>query len=167
MRLWNVSNGKCLYTWEFPTAVKRVAFSADDSKIVCITEKRMGYESFVRVFEIDRESSADGTKQSEEPILQFTPAGSKPTVCCFNSDASAIVTGHENGKVATWDAVDGVILESNERAHTDVITDLQLSPDWTYVITASKDKTAKVRPEQRRLRLITPQAHHSLTPPSC
>lgn len=144
MRLWNVSNGKCVYTWEFPTAVKRVAFSADDSRIVCITEQRMGYQSFVRVFEIDRTEGSDGSNQSTEPVLQFTPPGSKPTVCCFNSDGTVIITGHENGKVATWDATDGSDLESNERAHSDLITDLQLSPDWTYIITASKDKTAKV-----------------------
>lgn len=32
MRLWNVRTGQCLKTWEFPTAVKRVAWSEDDSK---------------------------------------------------------------------------------------------------------------------------------------
>lgn len=26
MKLWSVQTGKCLYTWEFPTAVKRVAW---------------------------------------------------------------------------------------------------------------------------------------------
>jgi hypothetical protein len=43
MKLWEVQTGKCLFTWEFPTAVKRVAFSEDDSLIACITEQRMGY----------------------------------------------------------------------------------------------------------------------------
>lgn len=61
LRLWNVSNGKCLYEWEFPTAVKRVAFSDDDEKVVCITEQRMGHQGAIRVFKINREG--DGTNR--------------------------------------------------------------------------------------------------------
>lgn len=62
MRLWSVQTGKCLYVWEFPTAVKRVAFNEDDDQIVCITEQRMGYQSTVRVFDINREG--DGTNRT-------------------------------------------------------------------------------------------------------
>lgn len=54
MRLWEVQTGKCLFTWEFPTAVKRVAFSEDDTLIACITEQRMGYQGAIRIFEINR-----------------------------------------------------------------------------------------------------------------
>lgn len=55
LKLWSVSTGKCLYTWEFPTAVKRVAFSEDDEQLVCITEQRMGFQGAIRVFNINRE----------------------------------------------------------------------------------------------------------------
>lgn len=61
MRLWSVQTGKCLYVWEFPTAVKRVAFNEDDDQIVCITEQRMGHQSTIRVFDINREG--DGTNR--------------------------------------------------------------------------------------------------------
>lgn len=33
MKLWLVRTGECLKTWEFTTAVKRVAWSEDDSKV--------------------------------------------------------------------------------------------------------------------------------------
>jgi translation initiation factor 3 subunit I len=68
MRLWNVATGACLYIWEFPTAVKRVAFSEDDDMIVCITEQRMGYQGAVRVFNINR---ADGTKRESIHIFRY------------------------------------------------------------------------------------------------
>ena len=55
MKLWEVATGKCLYTWEFPTAVKRVAFSEDDSQIVCVTEQRMGYQCAIRIFRVNRD----------------------------------------------------------------------------------------------------------------
>ena len=61
MRLWSVQTGKCLFVWEFPTAVKRVAFNEDDDQVVCITEQRMGYQGAIRVFDINREG--DGTNR--------------------------------------------------------------------------------------------------------
>lgn len=33
MKLWLVRTGECLKTWEFTTAVKRVAWSEDGSKV--------------------------------------------------------------------------------------------------------------------------------------
>ncbi|KZT19976.1 WD40 repeat-like protein [Neolentinus lepideus HHB14362 ss-1] len=142
MKLWNVATGKCLYTWEFPTAVKRVAFNEDDDQIVCITEQRMGYQSAVRVFDINREG--EGTSQSKEPAYMFNPVGSKATVCAFAFMNDLILTGHESGKIALFDMKTGDEVLNNERAHMDTVTDLQLSPDGTYFITSSKDKTARL-----------------------
>ena len=65
MKLWEVATGRCLFTWEFPTAVKSVAFSEDDTQIVCITEQRMGYQSAIRVYNINRE---DGTNRAFSTI---------------------------------------------------------------------------------------------------
>ncbi|KAJ8509118.1 hypothetical protein ONZ45_g8687 [Pleurotus djamor] len=146
LKLWAVSTGKCLYTWEFPTAVKRVAFSEDDSQVVCITEQRMGYQCTIRVFNINREG--DGKKsislESKEPAYMFSPIGSKATVCAFTPTPNVVVTGHESGKVALFNVKSGEEVESNERAHMDVVTDLQLSKDRSYFITSSKDKTARI-----------------------
>ena len=65
MRLWSVQTGKCLFRWEFPTAVKRVAFNEDDDQVVCITEQRMGHQGAVRIFNINR----DGDGTNRESIL--------------------------------------------------------------------------------------------------
>ena len=66
------------------------------------------------------------------------------TVIAFATLANTIVTGHESGKVALWDIKSGEEVESNERAHADLISDLQFSPDRSYFITSSKDKCARV-----------------------
>jgi WD40 repeat protein len=75
----------------------------------------------------------------------FNPVGSKVTVCAFTYTPGIIVTGHESGKVALFDVKTGDEINSNERAHMDTVTDLQLSVDRTHFITSSKDKTARVR----------------------
>jgi translation initiation factor 3 subunit I len=74
----------------------------------------------------------------------FHPSGSKATVCAFPYIQGLILMGHESGKVALFDARLGEEVLSNERAHVDVVTDLQLSADRTYFITSSKDKTAPI-----------------------
>ncbi|OSD07336.1 WD40 repeat-like protein [Trametes coccinea BRFM310] len=169
MRLWEVQTGKCLFYWEFPTAVKRVAFSEDDDQIVCITEQRMGYQGAVRIFNINRDG--DGTQresekmnemggkrtddriESKEPASMFNPIGSKAVVCAFAHTPDLILTGHESGKVALFDSKTGEEVLSNEHAHRDVVTDLQMSPDRTYFITSSKDKTARLH-ETRTLTVL-------------
>ena len=82
--------------------------------------------------------------ESEEPVHMFHPVGSKATVCAFTNAPGIIVTGHESGKVALFDVKTGDEVSNNERAHMDVVSDLQLSRDRTYFITSSKDKTARV-----------------------
>ena len=82
--------------------------------------------------------------ESLEPESMFHPVGSKATVCAFPYMPDMILTGHESGKVALFDANTGEEMLSNERAHMDVVTDLQLSADRSYFITSSKDKTARI-----------------------
>jgi translation initiation factor 3 subunit I len=83
--------------------------------------------------------------EPEDPKYMFSPIGSKATVCAFTRTPGVIITGHESGKIALFDVKTGDEFLNNERAHMDVVTDLQLSPDATYFITSSKDKTARVR----------------------
>ena len=57
-----MQTGKCLFVWEFPTAVKRVSFSDDDKQVVCITEQRMGHQGAIRIFNIN--SDGDGSQRA-------------------------------------------------------------------------------------------------------
>ncbi len=82
--------------------------------------------------------------ESKEPQSFFNPIGSKAVVCAFGLTPDLIITGHESGKISLFDAKTGDEVLNNERAHMDVVTDLQLAPDRSYFITSSKDKTARV-----------------------
>ena len=75
----------------------------------------------------------------------FHPIGSKATARSFAYMPGMILTGHEPGKVALFNADTGEEMLFNERAHMDSVTDLQLSADRSYFITSSKDKTARTR----------------------
>lgn len=70
-RLWNVQTGKCLKTWEFKTAVKRVEFNEDDNMILCVTEERMGFPGTVTVMNINPNIEAERKRMK--------------TLCCFDA----------------------------------------------------------------------------------
>lgn len=120
----------------------------------------MGFKGTVRVFEINK----TGAPQPETPLFTITNNGSKPTVAAWTALDQYIVTGHENGTLNLWDMVSPALLlplgmrtdvlvtsqegelfcDKEERAHSEPITDLQMSPDGTWFVTSSKDKSAKV-----------------------
>ncbi|KAL1412434.1 translation initiation factor eIF3 subunit [Vanrija albida] len=141
MKLWDVSTGKCLKTWEFLTAVTRVDWSEDDELALCITEQRTGQPSVIRTFKINRE---DPAASSSTPLKEIILTGSKATVALWAPLSEFILTGHDSGKVAKYDAKTGEEVNYVDDAHTSSITDIQLSPDGTYFITSSKDKTARI-----------------------
>lgn len=144
VRLWEVRSGKCVKVWEFNTAVKRVEFNEDGTKLLAVTEKRMGYLGTIVVLDINRDPETI-TEQSDERSLVITCNDSKATVAAWSYLSKYIIAGHEDGSISQYSATDGEQLDAFP-AHEDgaQVTDLQMSPDRTYFITAAKDKTARL-----------------------
>jgi translation initiation factor 3 subunit I len=131
-----------LKVWDFNTAVKRVEFSEDGTQLLAVTEKRMGFLGTIVVLDINSDPEGE---QTDERRLTITCEESKATVAGWSFLNKYIIAGHEDGSVSQYDGKTGELI-FNEPMHEDgmQITDLQWSPDRTYFITASKDKTAKV-----------------------
>jgi len=142
IRLWDVKSGKCLKTWDFPTAVKRVEFNEDGTKLLGVTEKRMGHLGTIVVLDINVDVEAE---QSDEKSLTIVCDESKATVAGWSYLSKYIIAGHEDGSISQYDAKTGDLLY-NVPIHelNQPVVDLQWSQDRTYCITASKDKTSKL-----------------------
>ncbi|KAK7203278.1 WD40-repeat-containing domain protein [Myxozyma melibiosi] len=140
VKLWEVSTGRCLQTWEFNTAVKVSTFNEDADRLLVVTEARMGFQGTIHVypFVIDLEA-----KQATEPILTITSPENKFTKAGFSYLSKYIIAGHADGSVSQYDGKTGELLK-NVPVHDKEITDLQFAPDMTYFITTSKDKTARI-----------------------
>jgi len=142
IKLWEVRTGRCIKTWDFPTAVKRVEFSQDGSLLLGVTEQRMGHLGTVVVFPIVLDVEA---KQADEPLYTITFRESKATVAAWGYFNKYIITGHEDGSVAQYDGKTGELIRDVQAHEQDMqLTDIQMSTDRTYFITSSKDKTAKI-----------------------
>lgn len=101
VRLWDIKTGKCLKTWDFNTAVKRVEFSEDGSRLLAVTEKRMGFLGTIVVMDIILDVNAE---QSDEKSLTITCEDSKATVAGWSFLSKYIIAGHEDGTVSQYDA---------------------------------------------------------------
>lgn len=101
VRLWNIKTGECVKVWEFPTAVKRVAFSPDGSRLLAVTEKRMGFNGTIAV--IDIAYGENLSSQAAEPTLSIVCEESKATVAGWSFLSKYIIAGHEDGSVSQYD----------------------------------------------------------------
>jgi len=115
MKLWNVQNGVCLYTWTFPSAVKRVEFSEDGTKLLAVIEQRGGHAGSVQVFSISddlthrthpsrRHRDLPNATETQKGDTSIPTQDSKATVAGWSFLDRYIITGHENGSIAQWDA---------------------------------------------------------------
>ena len=87
--------------WDFNTAVKRVEFNEDGTKLLAITEKRMGYLGTIVVLDVVVDVAAE---QSDERALTITCEESKATVAAWSYLSKYIIAGHEDGTVSQYDA---------------------------------------------------------------
>jgi WD40 repeat protein len=102
IKLWNIKTGECVKTWEVPTAVKRVEFSEDGSRLLAVTEKRMGYLGTIVVYEI--RYGEDLSDQADEHSLRIECERSKATVAAWSYLDKFIIAGHEDGTVSQYDS---------------------------------------------------------------
>ena len=143
VKLWEIATGKCVKTWEYPTAIKRVEFSEDGKQLLAVTEKRMGFLGTIVVYDI--RYGEDLSDQSDEHSIKITCEDAKPKVACWSFLDKYIISCHEDGTVVQWDAKTGDYNMSMEVHEFDTdIMDMQMSPDRTYFITSGKDKTSRL-----------------------
>lgn len=111
IKLWNIQSGECVKTWENPTAIKRVQFSEDGSRLLAVTEKRMGYLGTIVVYNI--QYGEDLTQQSDEQDLKITCEESKATVAGWSYLDKYIIACHEDGSVSQYDSKVSIAISAN------------------------------------------------------
>jgi translation initiation factor 3 subunit I len=142
IKLWSVQNGQCIFTWETKATARFVEISPEADRFLAVTEEHMGQRGSITIFPLNVDLNA--TQSIEPDVVISNPQGeSKVTIAAWSFDGKYIVAGHANGSVSKFDAQTGEQI-INQPAHDATITDLQSSPDKTYFITSSKDKTAKL-----------------------
>ncbi|CAI5758921.1 unnamed protein product [Candida verbasci] len=150
IKLWKVETGQCVFTWESPSPVRRVAFSSDGKRLLAIADQVMGHIGTISVYDL-KTNESDFNNQDIKPslIIETDQNNSKSNVANFTQDGKFIISGLDNGYVNKYDSNTGELIQSIQAhgIHTEEknisITDIQFAPeDKSYFITSSKDKTA-------------------------
>lgn len=76
-------------------------FNEDSTKLLAVTEKRMGFLGTIVVFDIVPDVDAE---QTNERALTITCDESKATVAAWSYLSKYIIAGHEDGSVSQYDA---------------------------------------------------------------
>lgn len=100
IRLWDIKSGKCLKTWDFNTAVKRVEFNEDGSQLLGVTEQRMGFLGTIVILDINLDPNGP---QTDEKSLVIECEESKATVAGWSYLSKYIIAGHADGSVSQYD----------------------------------------------------------------
>lgn len=146
-KLWKVATGECVFTFEMPTPVRRVAFSPDNKRMLTVTDQVMGKKGTISVFDISYEG--DYTQQNTEPslVIETREDAKKVTVAGWSDEGDLIISGHEDGVVSKYDSATGELVQSvqahgiHNEEKVALISDIQFAPeDSSYFITSSKDK---------------------------
>ncbi|XP_065838836.1 eukaryotic translation initiation factor 3 subunit I-like [Oscarella lobularis] len=136
-RLWDCATGRQTDVIERKTAIRACGFENAGQCIMMTTDKQMGHECEILVF--DRRDI--GSPVLTVPVTAAKDA--KVTAAVWSALDEYIITGHENGEIRQYDAKNGEIVRKIHD-HTKSVSDLQLSKDKSMLISASKDTTAKL-----------------------
>lgn len=137
--------GSSVNTITLACPVRTVNFSLSSNLIQLSTDSVLGQPCELMVFDIRDPSQLSLTTS---PLLRTAMTGSKITAAIWGPLDKTIITGHEQGEVCQWEVrTDGQCLKRN-KSHEGLVNDIQVYKRYieeTMFITASKDRTAKVR----------------------
>jgi len=137
--VWDIDTGKALQKYSAQSSVRSSNFSYCGNLVCYTTDYQMRHQPRVVVVDIREPSDT-------KPALDFEVHGdtmSKPMCSLWGSLDQYLITGHDDGTLAHWDIKTGEMTKKVKH-HTHKITDLQCSSDNMMLLTASKDKTAKL-----------------------
>ncbi|CCK70464.1 translation initiation factor eIF3 subunit i KNAG_0E02020 [Huiozyma naganishii CBS 8797] len=146
IKIWDVSTGETVFTYQSPVPVKSVEFSPCGKYFLAVLDKVMGYPGSINIYKLERDSSNQSATFSEEPFHTIaTPDGLvATTVAGWSTEGKYIIGGHKDGKISKYDVENDYSVVEVFDLHESSVSDLQFSLDRTYFITASRDSMSYI-----------------------
>ncbi|CAF1637323.1 unnamed protein product, partial [Adineta ricciae] len=139
VRLWDVQTGRERNIFKLEAPSRCCAFSYDGNRILYTNDDVMGKPCEMYVVDIRARPSEGASARINITQKQLR----KVTSSLWGTLDEFIVTGHDNGELVQWDlkSMDEV---RREKPHGGQIMDLQTNKDMSFLISSSKDNTAKL-----------------------
>lgn len=140
VKLWNCERGEILNSLTTPTVARSISMSYSGNLLAFTTIKMTQNMALLCVYDI-----RDGAQMSGDvpPALKHT-LNNQANACVWTHLDDTVCIGNEKGNLHQYDMRGGEVTNFNNNAHKFQIHDMQMSTDQSFLITASKDKTAKL-----------------------
>jgi sugar lactone lactonase YvrE len=127
-RLWDVSSGEVVHTFEGQLNVASVAISHNGQ---ILAESRWG--GAVELYDVS----------SGQPHKALQKKGARVDTIAFSPDDRFLAGGDQEGAVMIWDLDDG-LLRRRLKKHDEAITSVAFSPDGRFLATAGWDRNVLI-----------------------
>lgn len=141
--LWKAETGEPLATIDHKAPARCAQFSHSDDRLMVVTDKKMGQPGAIQLFNLPANLGVSDVKSTFNPCATFeTPEAIMYAEWGPTNDT--IYFGSDDGSVSILDVEHMKIVRENPSAHGDEVRKLHFDSNYFTLVTASKDKTAKL-----------------------
>ena len=130
LKLWDVSTGQCLRTFDAGGYVYSVSLSTDGEYAL---SGRGSKDYTLKLWEMS----------TGQCLRTFEGRGIGVNSVCLSADGRYVLSGSNDGTLKLWDVSTGQCLRTME-GHSDLVLSVCLSADGKYALSGSYDKTLKL-----------------------
>ncbi|CBH17960.1 eukaryotic translation initiation factor 3 subunit 2, putative [Trypanosoma equiperdum] len=147
-KLWCVETGEELANIMLRTPARAVGFSHDDNLLMVSTSRKMGQKSAVQLYNLPFLPPKDGysihpVNTVFNPCTEFVSENDDVTFAIWGPTNDTIYYSTSDGSVAILD-VETMSTVCTHKPHEETINRISFDSNYYTLITASKDKTARL-----------------------
>uniref|UniRef100_A0A183E4N5 Serine-threonine kinase receptor-associated protein n=1 Tax=Gongylonema pulchrum TaxID=637853 RepID=A0A183E4N5_9BILA len=143
VKLWDSETGVAITSIATPTSARSISLSYSANLVAFTTIKMTQNMASLCVYDIRDAQQLKG----EQPLFRKS-LQTQAFSCVWTHLDDTLCIGNEKGNLHQYDIRKGVgsddVVNFNDEAHKFQINDMQMSADESFLITASKDKTARL-----------------------
>ena len=144
VRRWSVQSGEKIKTYLHPKQIKQITLSADSRYLLTVAD-----DGIARLWSVE----------NDDKPLQVFKHEAEINRALFHPETQQVLTGSKDGSIRQWQIkIDGDALATWQFEHGKSVRQVALSTDGRYVLSASKDDTAKLWAEGRNIKTFAHQA---------
>ncbi|KAM4640255.1 WD repeat-containing protein 88 [Amazona ochrocephala] len=145
-RVTSISYNKTIKLWDMITRSTSITINEGHSNVIsdcCFTSGghylcTASWDKSLKIWDIKR-----GEFQCHEPVSLNEGHEGSVSSCVFSQDASRVVSGGYDKAVAIWDT-DAGYKKLSLKGHWDWVTDVAISRNKKWILSASKDSTLRL-----------------------
>lgn len=142
-RLWSVETGEELFVFKHKVPVRAVNFAMGSRQCLTAIDPIMGHKPTIFIYDLSEKIRESKEGQSDEAVLEITGHTGKINRALWGALNRTIISCSDDKTIRIWDPTTGEQLEKVEE-HRDKVVDIQFSWDGTFLISASKDGSARL-----------------------